>query len=279
MIYSYKDECFYMHSDISVSNHNSNKLTPSHTHSFFEIAYIYGGNGFQIINEKRIPVTKGDYFFLDTTVSHCYDGNVQVLNLIFKPAFLDKTYHNITTISQLYNKILANTNFSISVPEPLYHTYTDDGNIVRKIERIQNELNNKSFGYEKCAQIALQEIITHSVRSIVCKNSENDNIRFIKEYIYEHYNEDISLKLMSDIMGYSSPYISKVFHTATGKTFSEYLQITRIEFARSILINNPRLSINEVSNMVGYKNAKQFTAVFKKHTGTTPRIFCKSVKE
>jgi len=279
MITIYKDECFLNHSDISVSNYRYNKRSDEHRHSFFELAYIAEGAGFHIIDGRSIPVMHGDYFLLDAKMSHCYDGNISVINLTFKPSFLDKNYRDIVTISQFYDRITYQKDYSLSVSEPLYHTFHDNGEVLKRIEYIKKEIEQKRFGYEECVRIALSEIILYTVRSAICKDKTDDNIQYIKTYIYEHYSENINLTKLSSKLGYSVPYISKQFRAATGRTFSEYLQSTRIKFACNLFTNNPKIHISEAAAIVGYRDMKRFTAVFKKITGTTPRNFCKTLKE
>ena len=183
MIYYYKDECFLQHSSVSVSDCSYYKRTPEHKHSFFEIAYIVNGTGFHIIDGKSIPIKSGDYFLLDTTVSHYYDGNINVINLVFKPSFLDKNYRDILTVARLCDRITFKTDYRRSVKEPVYHTYCDDGFVRRRIEYIKDEIRERKFSYEECVRIALSEIVMYTVRSIVCVDTNSNIIKQIEKKI------------------------------------------------------------------------------------------------
>lgn len=279
-MYYYKDECFLQHGDISISKYSYNRLTPEHKHDFFELAYVAEGEGVHIIDGKRYAIAKGDYMILDTTAAHCYDGDIVILNLIFNPGFLDKNYRNMRGVTELYSAMTFNSGYSVVASEPLYYIFHDDGDIADRIDYIEEEIEEKRFGYAECVRSALLEIIMKSVRS-VCRENMSDGggkVGYVEKYIYDHYDEDVNLSELCDRMGYSLPYISKQFKQVTGSTFFEYLQRTRIHFACRFFVNNPHLTIDEVAAKVGYSDTKHFTSVFKKHVGTTPGVFARGLK-
>ena len=280
-MYYYKDECFLQHGDISISKYSYNHPTTEHKHDFFELAYVVDGKGVHIIDGRRYDIAKGDYMLLDTTAAHCYEGNIVILNLIFNPAFLDKNYRHIKEARELYSALTFNTGYSIVAAEPIYHIFHDNGDIQDRIDYIRREIEEKSLGYADCVRSALLEIIMKTVRSICRENMSMDGdgkIAYVEKYIYDHYDEDVSLSELCEEMGYSLPYVSKQFKTVTGCTFSEYLQKTRVHYACSFFVNNPHFTIDEVAEKVGYSDIKHFSAVFKKYVGTTPGAFAKGLK-
>ena len=68
-------------------------------------------------------------------------------------------------------------------------------------------------------------------------------------------------------MSYS--YFAKSFKEATGKTFTEYLNFTRINEAEQMLINTD-LSVSEIATRCGYNNISYFISLYKRHKGKTP---------
>ena len=53
--------------------------------------------------------------------------------------------------------------------------------------------------------------------------SEGYNIRKAKDYIYENYHKDISLKDVSEQIYLNSVYFSRLFKQETGETFTDFL--------------------------------------------------------
>jgi Response regulator containing CheY-like receiver domain and AraC-type DNA-binding domain len=52
-------------------------------------------------------------------------------------------------------------------------------------------------------------------------------------------------------------------------SISDYLQQTRIEYAKELLLNTDQ-SVSEVANASGYSNLSYFSSIFKKFTGSSP---------
>ena len=73
-------------------------------------------------------------------------------------------------------------------------------------------------------------------------------------------------------MGLSKPYFSKFFKNISGMTFSQYLNIIRLEKAIQLLNHNDRnLSVTEIASLCGFDTIRHFNRVFKDITGFSPR--------
>lgn len=100
------------------------------------------------------------------------------------------------------------------------------------------------------------------------QGNERRIVEKIKEYIKEHYNEEINLNRIAKHVYMNPSYISRLFKTCTGQNFIDFLTAVRMEKAMELL-KNPGVRIYEVSGVVGYTNYRHFTEVFKKYTGLT----------
>lgn len=106
----------------------------------------------------------------------------------------------------------------------------------------------------------------------------NYTIDKILAYISEHYNEQLSLKMLADKFHFNYYYLSSYFTAHNKEGFSEYLNKIRINKAIQILKNSD-VSISEVSYMVGYSDNSYFCKVFKKYTDYTPSRYKKIALE
>lgn len=88
-------------------------------------------------------------------------------------------------------------------------------------------------------------------------------------FIQENYRKDITMASVSNhvMMNYSN--FSILFNEAVGMGFAEYVRKVRIGKAKDLLDAGKR-RITEVSDLVGYKNAKHFTRAFRQETGIAP---------
>jgi two-component system response regulator YesN len=98
-------------------------------------------------------------------------------------------------------------------------------------------------------------------------------VRSTMDYVREHYQDDLSLSDLAQIIHITPNYLSKIFKKETGVNFVDWLNQFRIEKAKELLIGQPGLKGYEISDSVGFRDYKYFTYVFKKYTGKTPRDF------
>ncbi len=96
----------------------------------------------------------------------------------------------------------------------------------------------------------------------------------------QYYSESLaSLSDLSKKIGESTHHVSQVLNEKLNKSFFELLASYRVEYAKKILSDDKenKLTIEEISEMVGYNSKTAFNNAFKKLTGKTPSEFRKSI--
>lgn len=99
-------------------------------------------------------------------------------------------------------------------------------------------------------------------------------VRQAKQYIQNHFQEQISLEEVSELVGFSSAYFSVLFKKETGLGFAKYLMQVRMEQAK-VLLRETNLPVAEICKKVGYNDLKYFTQTFEKIAGVKPSVFRK----
>lgn len=91
----------------------------------------------------------------------------------------------------------------------------------------------------------------------------------IVEYLKENYNDpNLSVSSVADYFHLNPSYLSRIFKRLMGVGFSDYIQWVRVEEAKELL-RDKKLSIREVSQLVGYTGVQTMNRAFKKLEGTT----------
>jgi len=109
------------------------------------------------------------------------------------------------------------------------------------------------------------------------KQHENDTIRPIrlaKQYIQNHFGEQITMEEVCNNVGLSVAYFSVLFKKTEGEGFAKYLINIRVEEAKRMLRESNE-SVAEICRKVGYNDLKHFTHTFEKVTGVKPATYRK----
>lgn len=102
-------------------------------------------------------------------------------------------------------------------------------------------------------------------------------IKNIIGYIYENYQNDISLDELSSVSNLSKFYLIRTFKDIVGCTPSNFLLNIRIEKALNLLLTS-KLDITTICYEVGFGSLNTFERVFKKNFGCTIFEFRKNHK-
>lgn len=98
----------------------------------------------------------------------------------------------------------------------------------------------------------------------------------ILEIVKNEYPDPmLNVSAIADKLGKNVDYISRVFKQTTTIGLLDYIHHMRIKAAKELLMSQPNLSIDQVSQRVGYFGADSFIRSFKRVEGTTPGRFRK----
>lgn len=126
--------------------------------------------------------------------------------------------------------------------------------ILKKLLEIADELEGFGGGGEKISDLSGD-----------CPQAVNR----AKEYMEEHYTEEMTLQKVADVAGISPGYLSTLFSQYLDCCFVDYLNKIRIEHACDYL-RQSYFKTYEIAYKSGYRDEKYFARVFKKVTGMSP---------
>lgn len=98
-------------------------------------------------------------------------------------------------------------------------------------------------------------------------------IGLAKDYIRDNLGDaTLDLERVSDYIGLSKSYFSRLFHKVENVNFSTYLKQERVKQAKKLL-RTTNLKVFEIGERCGFSNARYFSYVFKQVTGEKPVEF------
>jgi AraC-like DNA-binding protein len=92
------------------------------------------------------------------------------------------------------------------------------------------------------------------------------------EYIQLHLHEPLNPSLLAEHVHLTPTQLNRILRAHTGESTMGYVNRLRIETAR-LLLRTSELSIQEICRLVGYRRQQHFSALFRRHTGSSPSRF------
>ncbi len=100
--------------------------------------------------------------------------------------------------------------------------------------------------------------------------AENDPIiHHTKQYIENHINEFPTASQIADKVSMNSQYFPIYFREKAGITLRDFIIKTKCELAKKLLMED-ELSVQEISQHLGYSDIRSFIRAFKKYSDMTP---------
>jgi len=138
------------------------------------------------------------------------------------------------------------------------------------LNQIEATLSRKGPFYreslENDARGLIIDIFSH------CQIEERKEKASVRKTLITKINRDFSFITFEEAVrysGYSASHFSKTFKKLTGMSFSEYLNVIKVENA-IMMLRNKNASITSISRNCGFATIRNFNRVFKKITGYSP---------
>lgn len=113
---------------------------------------------------------------------------------------------------------------------------------------------------------------TEKMRKLRRSDTNSKHINACKEYIYSHIKDRIIIEDLSDELGVSASYLSRLFKKETGDSVSAYIRLQKIEKAKNLLRYSD-YSIIDIANRLSFSSQSHFIQQFRELTGITPKKY------
>ena len=176
---------------------------------------------------------------------------------------LCKKYRSKTNFSHIYIKFI----FS-NLLKDFYDTIPDIN------EQFNSEIDKlyKSVDFNCIMEIVGKHIDRLEKAFLINPLSTHKEIEVVKKNIYEHYNEEIGVDQLAQMVYLTPSYLSSIFKKETGQNLNKFIKQYRMEKAKQMLENTMKKIVN-ISKEVGYPNVSYFCQSFREYFGVSPEKF------
>ena len=258
-----------------------------HKHNFLELIYVISGSAVHYIDDTEYKVTKGDLLLIDTDQTHFHKSETGVLfaDMVLLPEFISENLYSTHTAIDIFAHYLYNSEQFSTNGLPRTPLIRFKGNDLIAADAIVNamcdEILNRGSNYAEIVSSYLNILFYMIIRNIETTNSDRvmndirDIIPGIIDYIEKHASSQISMNEMAKKYFYSPAYFSRAFKKNFGVSFSAYVQSVRVQKVIELL-DCTTLSVEEISEKIGYHDKRELNRAFKNVTGTTPGEYRKT---
>lgn len=231
-----------------------------HTHHFTELFYVLSGEGYFLIEDKKLPVKADDLVIINPNVTHTEQCDTK--------SNLEYIVLGISGL-QFDSKTDAHCDYRI------HNFQSNKKEIIFILQTIIKEAQKKDDNFHAICQNLLNVLLIYLMRQTETTVSPDTSkkasreCRFIEQYIDEHFSEDISLETLSSLTYMNKYYLVHAFKNYKGVSPINYLIEKRIQEAKQLL-ETTNYSIAKIAQHVGFSSQSYFSQIFRKETKLTP---------
>ena len=183
---------------------------------------------------------------------------------------LKEKYHDNTQYSAMYIKFV----FSNVIQELFQENqFSGERRLEQEVERLYKCKNIMEI--LAVTEDNIKEYEAFLERSMSTSRNE---VATVKNYIYQHYEEDLNLEMLAEKVYLSSGYLSFIFKKETGMNLNRYIRVFRMEKAKELLCST-NMKVAQISERVGFANVSYFCRSFREYYGSSPESYRKGTGE
>lgn len=259
---------------------------PWHFHSEYEIVYVEKSYGKRFVADNIEYFKEGDLVMVGSNVPHFWKSddvfyqekgsdNVHAVVVQFSEHFLSGAIHEYPELQKI-KELFKRAERGICFLSP------DSESIGKKLKTL---LDKKGFDrfleflhiLGIMAETKNFRLLGTELYNKTIPTGTDEKLSGVLNYLNINYQDDISLKDLSDKFGMNSTAFCRYFKKRTSKSLTRYIHELRIGYACRLL-QEGKMSIYRICFECGFNNISHFNRVFKRITNYKPSQYIDNSK-
>ena len=223
------------------------------------VGRVLSGTGVLHTRGRTCRVKKGQIFFLDCTQPHRYHPEEDEWRFdwihIYGP--------NIRDFLAWHQEEL-----------PLAYGGNKTAWLAESMDKLFFLMHEEGVGTARDIAMNGHILIILGILGTLCRKDVllPPSVQKAQGWMQKHYSEPLSLDALSAEVSLSKYHLIKLFRRYLGETPGKYFTKIRIEKSKHLL-ENTRLSVEEIATSVGFSDASSYIRCFKVRENSTPARF------
>ena len=262
---------------LETHGNSSEDAIPWHWHDEIEIIYVPSGTLNVHVPGSSYLLSSGDCLAVSSGVLHSAEARPQceLHSLVFSPLLITGSPDSVYAKKYL-GPLLSN---------PAFRAYAFDRNTesapIRDFTEAFDALASETPDFEFTVREHLSSLccfLSHSFErnaetAPAGRSGDNERIQKMMGYIHEHHAEEISLGQIAKAADIGQRECLRCFKRTIQLSPMQYLLKYRIMQGADRLLASPSDSISEISIACGFESPSNFSMLFKRFLGCTPREY------
>ena len=219
-----------------------------HTHDCYELVYYLGGSGTTQIGESLYAYQPQYYAIIAPNTRH--NESHALMSEVICVGFVPQN------AAMIGSGLYCDTN----------------NRILQLVRDLECEARCQQTLYQDMIAFKIGELLIEFARAQTSSQPAEKNLIYVTQFIAENYHQNITVKQLADLCGYSYHYFRHLFKRQFGLSPINYIINVRIGKAAQLLTQT-NLSVTEIANICGFSETSQFSALFKRFHGLSPYQF------
>ena len=257
--------------------------TPWHYHQELEIVLCDGGFGKKFVGNHISDYSEGDLAILGSNLPHwycaddaCYQHQKPASIVIhFLVDCFGKDFFESEEMTEI-KYFLKTANLGIEFYGATRTKIKEKIQSLLNADKVARMLGLIEILHLMSTTKEYQFLSENAIVGVSKKDSERMNEVF--NYVIKNFKNDINLSEIANKTRFSEAAFCRYFKLRTQKTFVEFVNEIRIEYACKLLAEND-LNILEICYESGFKNLSNFNRQFRKYTNNNPKTYRKKMEK
>ncbi len=248
-----------------------------HQHTEIQLSLIVEGTGKLLVGDSIHQFKDGDFFAIGSNSPHLFKS--------------EKSQTRVHMISLFFTKKTFGIDFfelsDLEESQGFFEDVTDGFQIFSH----KNEVSHLMGQFLKATK--LSRVILFLKLLMLLKQTDKkpltnfvypketgllagERLQVVFDYVLHHFQEEIKLDKISDLVHMTPNAFCKFFKQRTNKTFFQFLIELRIAHACQLLQKNDDVSIATIAERSGFKSISNFNRKFRSYKGLIPSQYRKN---
>ncbi len=262
--------------------HHYNFLNDAmHSHTFFELYYVFRGAAEVIFPQTKVSLHPGDILFIAPDSDHSVVSDREdnfLLCVSIRKSNFSSLFANVLEQDGAVSAFFRKTLFTNTPNNYLLFITREEPDIKLLLKNMTLESCIKDNYSAISASNWTTLLFTFLLRNCYSTMQTyppliENNFSYILQYIISNYMT-VTLDEVCSVFNYTKPYLCNKIKENTGQTFSQLVNEQKLNHAAMMLTSTGR-GIEDVALACGFESADYFARTFKKKYGLTPSHYRK----